>query len=48
MTYRLMVRAFNREGYCDSPYMNMINLGYPATITNQIQLLERDNTYIKV
>lgn len=48
MTYRVMVRAFNREGYTDSPYMNIINLGYPLSITNQIQMLERDNTMLKV
>jgi len=43
-TYRVMVRAFNREGSCDSPYLSILNLGYPLPITTSVQLIARQET----
>lgn len=47
-TYRVMVRAFNREGYTDSPYLSILNLGHPQDVQSPVTLLERDNNHLKV
>lgn len=46
MTYRVMVRVHNREGYYDSSYFRIMNSGYPLAITYQIILLEKNETSI--
>ena len=48
MTYRVMVRVHNREGYSDSPYFRIMNSGFPLAIVYDIILLEKNETSIKV
>lgn len=43
-----MVRVFNREGHTDSPYLRIINQGYPADIDTPIELLSKTNTSVSV
>jgi hypothetical protein len=48
MTYRVMVRVHNREGYFDSPYFRIMNSGYPLAITYDIILIEKNETSVYV
>jgi len=48
MTYRVMVRVHNREGFNDSPYFRIMNLGFPLPITSDIILLDKNETSVLV
>jgi hypothetical protein len=47
-TYRVKIRAFNREGSVDSPYLSIVNSGYPLAISDPVQLLDRDQSSLLV
>jgi len=46
--FRVKVRVFNREGYSDSPYLNIINSGRPSDLQKQIIILNRNATNLRV
>lgn len=48
LTYRVMVRAFNREGSVDSPYLLIVNAGLPHNISSPVDLLSRNETSLTV
>ena len=37
-----MVRAYNREGYDDSPYLMIMNSGHPLPVINKVKLIARN------
>ena len=48
MIYRVSVRAHNREGYFDSPYLRIMNAGHPLTLDTGITLLDKNQTSLHV
>ena len=48
MIYRVSVRAHNREGYFDSPYLRIMNAGNPLALDTGITLYDKNQTSIHV
>ena len=48
MLYRVMVRAYNREGFTDSPFLTIMNAGHPQDIVTPAIILSRNATSISV
>lgn len=48
LTYRVMVRANNREATVDSPYLMIVNAGRPLDIDTPVLLLSRNETSLSL
>lgn len=48
LTYRVMVRAINREATVDSPYLMIVNAGRPLDIDTPVVLLSRNETSLSL
>jgi hypothetical protein len=46
--YRVKVRAINREGYDDSPYLLLMNSGHPLPVLTPVELLSQTDQSLKV
>lgn len=47
-TFRVKVRAHNREGFIDSPYLSVINMGFPKDVELPVQLLSKDDSSMSI
>ena len=47
-TFRVKVRAHNREGFIYSPYLSVINMGFPKDVESPVQLLSKDDSSMSI
>ncbi len=46
--FRVKVRVYNREGFADSPFLRILNSGYPADLQSPAILVEQSDTKLLV
>lgn len=46
--YKFKLRAINREGFVDSPYLQILNSGHPLPVDQPLELLARTDSTITV